>query len=227
MSASHQALLALPEMASLDDADRSKIRETFRETAVRGRVPLYREGDPAPGVHFLVSGFVKISRSSTEGKELMMALAGPGDVFGPCCDPFGTSPATCSAVTQGPARLLVMPAATFHKLTLAEPTIARPLMQLMLRGRRGCIELATHLAFRSVESRLANLLSSLIRWSPQGTTPVELPQLLTHAEMAHAVGTAREVVTRCLAHFEERGLIARRGRRILIPDPGALAAAHP
>jgi len=226
MASAYQVLLALPEMAALDDAERSKIREVFRESSVPARTVLYREGDAAPGVYFLMDGFVRLSRSSADGRELVMSLCGPADVFGPCCDLFAVAPAGCTAVAHTTARLLAMPAGVFRSLTLAEPRIARPLQMLMSVGRRGCTDLASRLVFQPVESRVASLLTRLTRWATPGVTPTELPPLLTHADIAAACGTVREVVTRCLAHFEERGLIRRRGRRIVISDPEGLAAVE-
>lgn len=226
MGVAHQALFGLPPLAGLSDTDRSRLREAFIEKTVAGRTTLYREGDPPPGLHFLADGFVKLSRSSAAGRELLMSLSGPHDLFGPCCDPFTASPARCSATTQGPVRLLVMPAQAFRSLSLAAPAIAHPLSALLMQGRRGCTDLAAQMVFQSVEARLATLLVNLSRWSPATDGPTVLPPLLTQAEMACAVGSAREVVTRCLARFEDQGLIQRRGRRIVIPALAALAAVQ-
>lgn len=223
MGAHHTYLFSRPELATLDDADRSKLREHFRELTSPAHRTIYREGDAAPGPHLVISGFVKLTRSSPTGKELLVSLAGPGDMFGPCCDPLGIPPAVCTAVSQTNVHLLVMAAPAWRTLTLAEPNIARALMLLMSKVRRGCTDLAPHLAFHSVEARIAALLGDLTRWSASANGTVEIPPILTQAEMAQAVGTAREVVTRCLARFEEQGLIRRRGRRILLPDPSLLA----
>lgn len=222
MGAPHTYLFNRPELSALDDADRSKLREHFREVVLPAHRPLYREGEAAPGPHLLVSGFVKLTRGCASGKELMMSLAGPGDMFGPCCDPIAPPPAVCSATTQTNAGLLVMSATAWRTLTLTEPAVGRALMTLMSKTRRGCTDMAPNLAFLTVEARLSKLLKDLTRWSAPTTGAIEVPGILTQAEMAHALGTAREVVTRTLARFEEQGLIRRRGRRILLPDPAAL-----
>lgn len=216
------ALFELQPFARLGECDRSTIQKVFCEQTAPPRWALYRAGDAAPGIWLMVSGFVKLVRTSVDGKELLMSLAGPGDMFGPCCDPMGASPASCTATTQSAARFLHLPFAAWKELRHAEPAVANAILSMLLASRRGCTELAPQLAFRSVEARIASLLKSLTRWSRGGARPVEIPRLLTQAEMANAVGTAREVVTRCLARFEEQGLIVRRGRRILVPDPAAL-----
>lgn len=223
MGEAHKFLLELEPMSRLDDAGRSTLAKSFREKLLGARQPLYRAGDAPPGLWLIVNGFVKLTRSSPSGKELLMSLAGPGDMVGPCCDPLGASPAACTAVTQSAARLLHMPFPTWRTLTQTAPSVAQPVLAVMLASRRGCTDLATQLAFLSVEARVAALLHSLARWSQSGPGPLEIPRILTQAEMASAVGTVREVVTRCLARLEEQGLIERHGRRLLVPDPAALA----
>lgn len=224
MGESLQFLFGLPGMTNMEEVEQKKLGEAFREVVSPPQRFLYREGEAAPGVHVLVRGYVKLTRSSADGRELVMSLAGPGDVFGPCCDPFTTSPASCTSVTMSAVRVLVMPALAWRATATASPVISRAVVNLMMASRRGCTDLASRLAFQSVEQRLASLLRSLTRWSEGTQSPVEIPPLLTQSEMAQALGTAREVVTRCLARFEDQGLIRRRGRRILLPDPSALAA---
>lgn len=222
MTEAYPCLFELRPLARLNDADRSKIQKVFCERVVAPHRVLYRAGDAPPGIWLVATGFVKLVRSSPEGQELLMSLAGPGDMFGPCCDPFASTPASCTATTQTAARLLHIPSVTWKEVREREPAIAQAILAMLLASRRGCTELGPQLAFRSVESRVAALLHSLTRWARGSARPVEIPRLLTQAEMASAVGTAREVVTRCLARFEEQGIIQRRGRRILVPDPAAL-----
>lgn len=219
----HRILFELEPLSRLDDAGRATLVRSFLERSVKARQTLYLAGDSTPGVWFVAQGFVKLTRSSAEGKELLMSLVGPGEMFGPCCDPLGASPAVCTAVTQSACRVLHMPYPTWKSLAQSTPALSQPLLGVLMGSRRGCTDLATNLAFRPVEARVAALLNTLSRWSRRAGGPVEVPALLTQSEMANAVGTAREVVTRCLARLEEQGLIERRGRRVLIPDPDALA----
>lgn len=224
MGDTHRVLFELEPLSRLDDIGRATLARSFLERSVKARQILYLAGDSTPGLWFVVQGFVKLTRTSTEGKELVMSLVGPGAMFGPCCDPLGASPAVCTAVTQSACRVLYMPYPTWKSLAQSTPALSQPLLGVLMSSRRGCTDLATNLAFRPVEARVAALLNTLSRWSRRGGGPVEVPAILTQSEMAHAVGTAREVVTRCLARLEEQGLIQRRGRRVVITDPVALAS---
>src|SRR5207237_10495360 len=96
----------------------------------------------------------------------------------------------------------------------------------LMANRRSCTDLPMLLAFQSVRKRLIRLLDQLSRWSRSSAGPVEVPRILSQEEMANALGTAREVVTRTLAELEHEGLISRKGRKILIPDRERLLAAQ-
>jgi CRP-like cAMP-binding protein len=170
-----------------------------------------------PGVYVVKSGWIKIVRTSSRGRELLMSLCGPGDMFGPCCDPFDPGETRCQARSQTTARLLVMSLPDWKGLWVGDPDTARVISKALLKARRGCIDLAARLAFESVETRLIHLLDRLTQWSRRSEGPdVEIPRILSQGEMASAIGTAREVVTRLLSHLERRGLIKRRGRTIVI-----------
>lgn len=208
----------------MEEARRVELERAFVERDVPARQALYRTGGPPPGVWVVSSGFVKLTRGSPAGQELMMGLAGPGDLLGPCCDPLEPRPATCSAIALTPVHALYVSQPAWQSLTTRDPAAAQPLLAALLATRRGCADLATQLAFCSVEARLAQLLTTLARWSTTRTPPIVLPSILTQAEMADALGTAREVVTRSLARLEERGVIERRGRKVVLMDPEALTA---
>lgn len=226
MAYSLEVLFTLKPLSRLDDAARSTLAASFAEKVVPARRPLYRSGEALPGLWLMTSGFAKVTRGSPSGRELLMSLVGPGDIVGPCCDPFGSAPTICGATTLTPSRLLYMPSTTWRSLTQTAPALTLALLEALLSNRRGCVNLATDLAFRTVESRLAGFLRSVARWSPPSDRGLELLPPLTHADMANAVGTAREVVTRCLSHFEQRGLVERRGRRVILRDPAALASVE-
>lgn len=216
----------LPGAATLDEEDRAALEQGFLwVTAARWR-RIYSQGDATPHLFLVVSGFVKLTRLSSRGKQLVMKVAGPGDTFGPCCECFASAPASCTAMSVSAVRLLAMPEPAWRELSQSRPGLARFLAALLMRSRRGCTDLAVNLAFDGIDRRLAVLLGSLSRWATDDRRPILLPPLLSQAEMADALGTAREVVTRALGRLEQRGLIQRWRRRIMVPDPEALAAAN-
>lgn len=210
------ALVAAPPFADLDPGMQGKLKQAFRPVAAARGQWLCHPGQPVPGFFAIVDGFASQVRASGDGRELLMAIHGPRDVFGPCCDPLLATPAECGTRAQTRVRALLMPAATYRSLLIAEPSIARAMIGRLGSVRRGCMALATQLAFLDVDQRLVNLLSTLARWGTRAGDAVELPAVLTQAEMADALGTAREVVTRGLARLEEQGVLRRRGRRILL-----------
>lgn len=219
------ALVAAPPFADLEQGMQARLKQAFRPVSAARGEWLCHPGQPVPGFFAIVDGFAKQVRGSGDGRELLMALLGPRDVFGPCCDPLLSTPAECGTRAQTRLRALFMPAATYRSLLMADPTIARAMIASLGRVRRACTAVATHLAFLDVDRRLANLLAALARWGAREGDAVELPAVLTQAEMADALGTAREVVTRGLARLEELGVLRRRGRRILLKSDAITPAA--
>jgi CRP-like cAMP-binding protein len=215
-------LSSLPHLSALSVSELETLRPRLREVSYPAHRSLYHQEEPTPGLHIVVSGWVKLVRSSPAGRELMMGLAGPGDLFGPCCNPTNGGASPCGAVSQTLVSLLTMSASTWRVMLQSEIGLARTLMSAMMEGRRQCTDLACLLTFYGIDGRLARLLHSLTRWSRSSGGPVEIPKILSQEEMAVALGTAREVVTRGLSRLQRRGIIARRGRRIIVTDPEAL-----
>lgn len=214
-------------LADLSDRDRSRIVDLFQEKNAPAGRNLYAAGRESPGLHFVVSGFVKLMRRDSGGASVMMSLAGPGEAFGSCCDPCSPGAAECTAIAQTTVSLLHVPAARLFALRTTEPVVFHSLVGLLCATRRGCIDLAERMAFWPVERRIAGLLLGLARHGRLRGQTGEIPAILNQAEMAQAVGTAREVVTRWLSRFRDQGLIARKGRRIIVLDSDGLAMVGP
>ncbi|MBI4863503.1 MAG: Crp/Fnr family transcriptional regulator [Candidatus Riflebacteria bacterium] len=223
MHSTREFLGTLPHLSSIDSRGLDDLHARFREVTYHPRQGIQAQAAASAGLHVLIAGWVKLFRTSSDGKELLMALAGPGDLFGPCCAPFSGDRSLCSAQAQTPVRALLMSHQTW-KLTVGQDlALAGPMLATLSGNRRDCTELAPLLAFHGVESRLARFLLSLTRWCTPGAPEQEIPRVLSQGEMASAIGTAREVVTRLLGGLEARNLIDRRGRRIIVKDPRGLA----
>ena len=90
-----------PLFAALDDAAAAALRATMsQETVARGSV-VFSEGEPGDRLYIIVDGKIKLSQTSSDGREQVMAVLGPGEMFGELSlfDP-GTRTSTASAVTD-------------------------------------------------------------------------------------------------------------------------------
>lgn len=179
--------------------------------------------DEAP---FLIveSGLVKICRSSLDGRELLLDVLRPREIVGGCCGSVGSGKASCGVVGLAAGRVLAVRGGTWKALLKSRPELRAAFFDHVLSFRRRCVTLASQLALGSIDSRLGSLLLRLAGYSDDASDSREVPPVLTQDEIAAAIGTVREVVTRHVSDLVTRGVLARSGRRIIVRDPRTLAS---
>jgi CRP/FNR family cyclic AMP-dependent transcriptional regulator len=207
---------SLPYFAGLDAATLERVaRETQELTFDRGQV-LFLENDPCRGLYVVREGLVRVFKTSPEGREQVMSIAGPGDSFNavPVFD-GGPNPATATALEK--TDVLLVPGETFQTLTAACPAAAA-IIRMLAGHLRRATTMVEDLSFRTVVSRLAKLLLDLA--AGESGPPPAPP--LTQEEMAARVGSVRDVVGRGLRQLEKQGAIKMAQNRLLVVDADRL-----
>jgi CRP/FNR family transcriptional regulator, cyclic AMP receptor protein len=175
------------------------------------------EGEPTTHVFVLVTGWAKVLAVTSDGRELMLALRGQGDVIGEVAGATtGHRNATIKAVDT--VRALIVRYDRFGSFLDSYPGAARAYRQVMtLRWNDDATTLRRR-ALTTGGQRLALLLLELTaRYGgvANGTMP------LSQEELASLAGTSRATVTRAFGNWRKRGLIRTGPRRITIVDlPG-------
>ncbi len=177
---------------------------------------LFLEGEPCDGLYVVKSGWVRIYKSSPEGREQVLLIARPGDSFNdvPVFD-GGPNPASASALES--STVYVIPKETLLSL-VADCPAALAIIKLLSTRLRHLTMVVEDLSFRSIVSRLARMLLGLAVVEG-GPTPI--PRL-TQDEMAAIVGSVRDVIGRALRALERTGAIRIEGQRIFVEDPEKL-----
>jgi len=207
--------------ARVDDAEMRTIadRTTMREVN-RGRV-LLQPDEPPEMVYVIKEGRVKVSRYSPDGKEQILALLEPGDLFGALAVVGGREQVHVEAFED--TLVCGIRGEDFLALIRRQPDLMLRVVRHLAERLRAAEEEIADLAFRNVPGRLASLLLRLSeeygRHTPQGR---RLALRLTHQDMAAMIGATRETVTSVLSRFREDGLIAFDRRYIVIRDPDGL-----
>jgi len=213
--------MAEQEMRAL--ADRTTMRAVHR-----GRVILQPD-EPPEMVYVIKEGRVKISRYSPEGKEQILALLDPGDIFGELALVRAVEPVHVEAFED--ALICGMPREDFLALIRRQPEVMLQVMNVLAERLRAAEEEIADLAFRDVPGRLASLLLRLAQaYGHASADGQRLALRLTHQDMAAMIGATRETVTAVLSRFRESGLIAFDHRHIIIRDRDGLrrlSAARP
>lgn len=183
---------------------------------------IVRQGDPVASVFVVLDGAVRLSSVLPTGREVVVGLLGPGDVFGEVALLDDPSPVDARAV--GETRLAVLTADALEGVVRHDPATAAELLRLLAsRLHRTSAALEEALA-HDVPTRVSRRLCELVRsHGVRERDGVRLALPITQEELGRMVGASRESVNRCMSELVARGLVRTDGRRYLIPDPDALA----
>jgi len=215
MAVQLEVLKSIPYFSNLSLAELESIRSlVFEKTADRGEMVLF-EGEPAGNVYFVVSGAVKVFKTSAEGKEQILSIVRPGESFNdvPVFD-GGVNPA--SARAMGPVLLYGIRKSDMEAILKDHPQIALNVVKVLARRVRHLVSLVEDLSFKHVIGRVARILLEHVEGE------VGCGTRLTQQEMAAMAGTAREVVGRSLKALEEQGAIKVNRHRIVITNKEVL-----
>jgi len=182
-----------------------------RRTVERGTV-IFETGDDASDVFVLASGKVKIVTLSPEGKELILATLGAGQVFGEMAL-IESAPRSASAIADTGVELVGINRSDFQRLLERHPAISLKLLRILSARLRKANSRMQSLAYMDVAGRLARYFLDLAREHGQrlgnGWVVVRRP---THADIAHSIGTSRETVSRLINDFESDTGMVNKGR---------------
>jgi len=203
--------------ATLTPEERQQIAALAVDKQFQAGDVLFYEGTPCDGLYVIGSGTVKISKTSSSGREIMLAVeSAPSSVAEVPLFDNGTNPATVTALRDTVAFLVHIE--DFRRFCRQHPEVPMKVLAVVGRRLRQLIGLIEAVTFGSVRQRLAGTLLQ----AAEESAPGELRIPLTHEELALRLGTVREVVSRNLARFQAEGMVRIVKRQIEIVDPAAL-----
>lgn len=193
--------------------------ERLLAEAIRINVPagamLYRD-DERPRLIVVVKGLLRVFVSSVDGRQVTVRYARSGDVAGLALVIGGPAPWSIQAITG--SLVVALRVDALRALLATDPGVARACAEELTRQLYRLLEDISEQAFLSVRQRLARQLLLLATASPGRDLIVRVGQ----QELADAIGSVREVVTRNLHQLHEEGLINISRDEVEIRDPVAL-----
>ncbi|MBI2865526.1 MAG: Crp/Fnr family transcriptional regulator [Chloroflexi bacterium] len=211
-------LRSIPYFAELSGQDLDRVRAFSVERSYERGDVVFLEGGPCEGLHVVESGRVRIFKTSAEGKEQVLMIAGPGQTFNevPVFD-GGPNPASAEAIDL--SVLLLLPKERLLTLVRENPTLALTVTKVFAGRLRHLTRLVEDLSFRHVIGRVCKIL---LEHAPQEGPAGQVGPRLTQQEMAAMAGTAREIVSRALRSLEREGIVRLERGRIVILNRKAL-----
>lgn len=184
---------------------------------------VFAEGEPGDRLYIIISGKVKIGRRSPDGRENLLAIMGPSDMFGELSI-FDPGPRTSGATTITGVRAVSMDRDALAAWIQDRPEIAAQLLRVLARRLRRTNTNLTDLILIDVPGRVAKQLLQLAqRFGTQQGDALRVTHDLTQEEIAQLVGASRETVNKALADFAHRGWIRCEGKSVWISDSDRLA----
>jgi CRP/FNR family cyclic AMP-dependent transcriptional regulator len=189
----------------------------------RGEV-LFSQGSPGSSLYIVESGRVRISLTSADGKELVLNVLEPGDIFGEMALLDG-EPRSAGAAALEPCQVLLLARPAFLQFLELHPAVTLRLLAILSRRVRHDTRLLQDAVFLDIPGRLASTLLHLSRpQGPAATGPLVVETRLTQAELAGMIGATRESVSKWLSFYQRQGVLRRRKGQIVILRPEVMRA---
>jgi CRP-like cAMP-binding protein len=213
-----------PLFRQIGAEDAAEIAAHGRETRVRSRGIVFREGEPAAGMHLVLEGRVKLVQSATAGHEVIVRIVGPGEILAAVAVLAGsTYPATARSLE--PVRLLSWPRDPLRDLLLRHPQLALNALGILATRVRELQERLLEVSTERVAQRIARALVRLARQTgrrvPDG---VLIDVRLSRQDLAELTGTTLFTVSRTLSEWQGLGIVRSHSGRVVVTSPHALVS---
>lgn len=203
-----------PLFAGLDEPAAAALLElTERETFKRGQV-IFNEGDPGEKLYVIAAGKLKLSRSSHDGRENLLAVLGPGEIIGEISF-FDPGPRTASAITVSDTEVLALAHGHLRGFLRDNAQASVAMLGALAHRLRRTNDNVADLVFTDVPGRVAKALLDLAeRFGVDDGNGLLVQHELTQEELAQLVGASRETVNKALADFASRGWLRLEARSV-------------
>jgi CRP/FNR family cyclic AMP-dependent transcriptional regulator len=216
-------LMSAPLFAALDEDAASALRSSMTEVAFDKGDVIFAEGDDGDRLYVVLDGKVKLGVTSTDGRENLLSVQGPGEMFGEL-SLFDPGPRTSTATALTDCTLVGLGHADLTAWLTGRPALAQSLLQALAQRLRRTNEAMADLVFADVPGRVAKALLDLgERFGSQSDEGIHVTHDLTQEELAQLVGASRETVNKALADFASRGWLALEPRGVTILDADKLS----
>ena len=218
MTQDDQIIRRAPLFTALDDAAAASLRASMENVRLNKGAVLFSEGDEGDHLYVIVEGKLKLGTSSGDGRENLLSVLGPGEMFGEL-SLFDPGPRTSTATAVTDVRLLSLGHDKVVPWIAEHPQVALELLARLAQRLRRTNEVVGDLVFSDVPGRVAKALIDLgERFGRETTEGLYVNHDLTQEELAQLVGASRETVNKALADFAGRNWIRLDGRAVLVLD---------
>ena len=207
---------------SIDQNNMEKLNNITSMQEIKKSQPIYFAQDPSNSIFFLKKGRVKLTRTSPDGKEMIVALINPGDVFGEMSILDDTE-RTDYAITMDECLICAISKNDFREFSEKNPSLNLKLTKLIGFRMRKYSERIEGLIFKDAQQRVISFLLSLA--NEQGKKigdEIFVKPFLTHQDIASLTACSRQTVNSILTSLREDGIIDFDRRKLIIKNNNEL-----
>jgi len=207
---------------SIDQSNMEKLNNITSMQEIQKSQPIYFAQDPSNSIFFLKKGRVKLTRTSPDGKEMIVALINPGDVFGEMSILDDTE-RTDYAITMDECLICAISKNDFREFSEKNPSLNLKLTKLIGFRMRKYSERIEGLVFKDAQQRVISFLLSLA--NEQGKKigdEIFVKPFLTHQDIASLTACSRQTVNSILTSLREDGVIDFDRRKLIIKNNNEL-----
>jgi len=208
-----------PYFADLEPEAFEQLCRYAKHTTLKRGATIFSRGDPGTNLIAVISGTVKISISSPDGRNAILNLIGAGEIFGEIALLDG-QPRTADATANSNCEIFTIDRREFIPFVRSQPTVAMKLIELLCGRLRWTSDQVEQVILQNLPGRLASALLRLSdknKHAPEGRTIS-----ITQQEISEMVGMTRESINKQLRAWAARGWVRLEHGAIVVLKPDAL-----
>jgi CRP/FNR family cyclic AMP-dependent transcriptional regulator len=200
-------LKRLALFATFSEAELDHLVATGLTRVFKAREMIFHEGDPGGSMYVVLSGKVKVSSFSADGREVVLNFAGPGEVLGEITLLDG-GPRTASACPLEPTRTFHLARKDVLPIVQRNPAVAMHIIQVLCERLRSTNRMVEDTVFLGAAPRLARAILRLVETHGQADGDTwRLNMRLPQSTLGAHVGLMRESVNRQMRAWQEGGVL--------------------
>jgi len=215
-------IAGLPTFSGLSAEQLDLILSMARSSRYARDSEIFSQAGEANSFHLLLSGHIRVVRTSPEGQQVIARYIAEGELFG-IAMAMGRSTYPASAVAAADCVVLTWPNAAWPDLQARVPAFGAATYQTIGKRLQETQATVMEMATEQVEQRIARAILRLVQQSGRKTPEgIEIDFPITRQEIAEMTGTTLHTVSRVLSGWEQQGLVRGGRQKVTVVDPHAL-----
>jgi len=205
--------------SDLDSEALDQLCRYAKHTVLKRGATIFSKGDPGNSLYAVISGTVKISISSPDGRNAILNMVGPGEVFGDMAVLSG-QPRSADATANTNCEIYVIDRRDFLPFVRSQPALSMKFIELLCTRLRQTSDQVEQVILQDLPGRLSSALLGLAE--RRKLEPTSQTISITQQEISEMVGMTRESINKQLRAWAARGWVRLEHGAIVVLDPASL-----